>query len=429
MRVNRINNKFLVLIFILFPFWEIITLQLNYFTKLPVSFFTSLKYLLVFIPIFLFMLQIFEGNRIVLRKEAGLMSIYILYVFFHIVGSANIFLKMDAIKFEFLFPFFTLLYFHNSIDNDKDYIDFLIKVIFYQGIITLFLAVLEYLNQEVLTIIYRQSLDEIPHIHWFNIPRLISTAGNPINLGATLCVWIASYIYMVKKKYFKILNVLFPLALLLSLFVVSMTLSRTSLIVYVFVVLFSFLIGIKGWFNKILFLSLIGGTGILIISVFLQGIDIAFLFDRFGNLLEGNEYTKNARVINWNYAVSSMDTIEYIWGKGIGASTPNGEYVTKYNGYMIENGYMSTFINYGIIGVCFYVTIIIRFYYLSLKIKKRNEALGLFLILFLIVYTLFNTSNDYNRNLPYMLYFWCFYILAEIEQIKINQISRGRHDS
>lgn len=426
MKINKINNDFLVLIFMLFPFWELITLQLNYYTKVPVSFFTSLKYLLVFIPIFLFLLKISGNTKVVLRKEGLLMSIYTLYVFFHIIGSNNFFLKVDGFKFEFLFPFFALFYLHDYFSTNVDYLHLFIKILFYQGLITLSLGTLEYFNQEILTTIYRQELDDIPHIYWFKVPRLISTAGNPINLGATLCIWIVSYIYMMKKKYSKVLNILFPLILLVTLFVVSMTLSRTSLIVFVFVVLLSFLIGMKGVFNKILFLSLLGFCSMIIVSIFLQGIDIAFLFDRFGNIFEGSEYTKNARVINWNYAINSMQPIEYLWGKGIGASTPNGEYVIKYNGYMIENGYMSTFINYGAIGALLYLAIIIRFSYLSILIKKHNNALGLFLILFLVVYGLFNTSNDYNRNLPYMLYFWVFYVYSEIEYLKIKDLIKEK---
>lgn len=420
MRIAKINSYILILIFVLFPFWSIIVAQINYFLKVPLNILTSIKYLFVVFSIFLFLINIFVKKNIQIREESILLGIFVIYVFFHLVGSSSLFLKLDGFKFEFVFPFLALLIF-NANNYNINYLDILIKIIFYQGIVTLLVAFLEFMDQELLELLYRKSLKDIPHIRWFSVQRLMSTTGNPINLGATLSIWITSFLYMIYRNKVILLKLLYPVVLLFTFFIVSLTLSRTSLIVFIFTVFLSIFLAIDGYVNKVFFISLVVFILGFLVSVFLKDINIDLVLTRFENLFDTNEYTSNARVINWNYAISNMNIMEYFWGKGIGTSNPKAEYVQNYNAFMIENGFVSTFINYGILGVLLYLFLIIKFYVLSFKIKENNKALGLFLIIFLTVFCLFNTSNDYNRNLPYMLYFWIFYVLSELEFLKIKK--------
>ncbi|CAL2077259.1 membrane hypothetical protein [Tenacibaculum dicentrarchi] len=419
MKIDKINFNLLILIFILFPFWQIVTAQINFFLKIPLSVLTSIKYLLVFLSIFLFLFKIYINNKIDIRRNSILLGIYVFYVFCHLIGSGSLFLKMDGFKFEFIFPFLALLIFNSNYSETRNF-DILIKILFYQGIITLVVGFLEFFDQNILTFLYRKSLDDIPHINWFSVQRLMSTAGNPINLGATLSIWIVAYLYILNNRGKLLIKIFYPVILLLTFFIVSMTLSRTSLIVFILTAFLSLFLIIEGFFNRVVFVSLISLILLSIIGFLLEGVNIDLVLSRFQNLFEAKEYTSNARVINWNNAFDKMDFIEYIWGKGIGTSTPKAEYVKNYNGVMIENGFISTFINYGIIGLLMYLLLTIRFFYLSIKLKSKNKGLGLFLLLFLVVFCFFNMSNDYNRNLPYMMYFWVFYIVSEIEFEKIK---------
>jgi len=410
--LNYIVNKLLIFIFITFPFWEVISAQFTYFLHIPVVILGIFKYAIVIIVIFLLFISLMK-KKFIIASNSIFIFIYVLYVGLHIIGSSHFMLKIDGLRYEFLFLLLAFLLFTQDLFKIIN-INFLIKIIFIQGFLITFVALYEYVNQDILITLYRKSLDEIPHITWFSMNRLISTVGNPINLGASLIIWIASYLYIIYYYKYKFLKYIFVIILLVIFFLISMTLSRTSLLAYILVLCVSLLLGVNNVRTRFFILSILGILTIVSISYIIQTINIDLLLQRFGNLGDTSEYTENARVKNWYYALSTFESIEYLWGKGLGASTPNGEYVELYGGLSVESSFISIFVNYGILGFLLFSVIFIRFFIISIFILKINKSLGLFFLLFLLIFGIFSLANDYNRNLPYVLYFWIFYYYAEI---------------
>lgn len=406
-------------IFVVFPLWEVISAQLNYFLHIPIGFLGLLKYSILIATIYILIYLHAASKKLFSLSIQSLMSgLYVVYIVLHVISDVDVVLILDGLKYELLYPLLAFLLLVNIKKNVLPKIDLILKIILVQGMVILFIGLYEYFNQDILAILYRSSLELIPHISWFSIKRLISIVGNPINLGAMTTIFVIVLNYFYNENKTSMLKPALPILIILSFFVVIMTLSRTSLMVFILIITIILSISVKGLVNRsIFYLSLISLILVLYYLLY-EYIDLELVFKRFSGLADNNEYTDNTRTLNWKYAISSMDYLQYIWGKGIGISTPNADLAEKYGGLIVENGFISTFIEYGLIGISLYTLFFLRFMYIAFELRASNGNLAYFFILFLIVFSLFNLGNDYNRNIPFNLYFWTFY--AYLEFIKLR---------
>jgi len=411
-RIGKINTSLLLMIFVFVPFWEIFAAQINYFLHIPIQMLSILKYSIILGLIFSLIFEFFLLKSLVTKKYALIVLVYSSYIFLHIIGDVHFMLIFDGLRYEFLYPLMATLILLNK-NNILPNFNTIVIIIIIQGITLIIFGLFEVNNQHILEIAYRRPLSEIPHINWYSINRLISLSGNPINLGASTIISMSFlYFYLLENKNIKN-NILFIIFLFLSFFIVSATLSRSSLITYAIVVLLIFNMYSKNIYKKSILYFIFFILLAMLFYNLNETLDLGLYIKRFSNLFSVNEYSSNVRVSNWISGFNQLNHIEIFWGKGIGISTPTEELGELYNGIMIENSFVSIFIEFGLIGFLIFSIIYIRYFYLINRMKKYNANISKVLFLFLTTYTLFSFGNDFNRNLPFNLYFWIFYSYLE----------------
>lgn len=410
-----INSRLLIIfICIFFPLWEVLQSQMNFYLHIPIFVIGIIKYTILLMLITILSIELMYKQVLIVKNYALLVGIYTIYIFLHILGDTNPMLIFDGLRYEFIYPFIVTLILMNK-NSSLPNLNLLINIIIIQGVILVTLALFELNNQSILEIVYRRPLEDIAHIHWFSINRLISFAINPINLGALTVIFMICLYYKLLEIRNIFMTIIFVIFLILSFIVISGTLSRTSLLTYSLIIFLMFHFYVKNpLYKTLLYISLFLITSIVIIYLN-NNYDLSLYIKRFGNLFSSNEYTENARVLHWLHAFSLMNYLDMIWGFGIGKSTPSAELGSLYGGVMIENSFISNFIEFGLIGFWIYVIVYIRYLYLIKILNRYNKNLSIFLFLFFITFILFSLGNDFNRNLPFNIYFWFFYAYLEKE--------------
>jgi len=407
-----LSKSLILTVLISFPFWEILTAQINYFFHVPILFLGLTKYLILYALTSVLLMRFLYKKSPVVNKHSSLIIIYTVYILLHIIGDVHPMLVLDGLKYEFIYPFIGMLILINK-KNPLPNFDTLSNIIIIQGAILVIFALFELNNQAILEIAYRRPLESIPHIHWFSINRLISFAINPINLGALVIIFLSFLYFKLLQKRSTFIKVIFISFLILSLIVISGTLSRSSLLTYLIVVFLMVHFYFNNPLYRIILYSVLCAAAIGIITYLSYTYDLSLYFKRFVDLFTIAEYSDNARVFNWINAFSQMNYLDMLWGKGIGISTPSGELGLLYGGIMIENSFISHFLEFGFIGFILYLAVFARYFYLIKILKKFNENISVTLFIFLIIFILFSMGNDYNRNLPFNIYFWFLYAYLE----------------
>jgi len=199
---------------------------------------------------------------------------------------------------------------------------------------------------------------------------------------------------------------------LLSVLVVG-SLSRLAVIALLFLIVFLHI-------HKVSFLSLFGFAFVLSVLCFgffvlyVDGLGFAPILSRFENLFVLSTYTENERVANWVAAINSMQPYEFIWGRGIGASSPDSSVFAVTSARPIENSYITIYYQYGFIGLLLFLALLIRFFYIGAAIGKVDKALGRLVISCALFFFIMHFGNDFVRNLPFSFYYWFLYVFFEL---------------
>lgn len=405
-KIIKVNILFL---FIVLPLWSVISIQLGavIFNK---EFFSALKYLfIIFLLLFTFISISIRKKKIHIYKGYIFFLLFTIYVFLHLIGYVPMALLIDGMRYELLFMIMAVLLLFTSI-NSLPSINTISKIIILQGVTVVIFGFWQIYDITILESIYRSEIDDIGNIKLAISYRVVSLLNNPINLGAFL---IVAYLFSIYKK--DSLSIFFYIFFMLLLILIFGSLSRLALLSFFLVVLVNFIINNK-LINNLFFILII----MLVLSTAIYSLydEYGYFLVRFENLSSLSEYTENARLTNWINAIENMNTIQLWWGYGLGMSTPTFEKILLYGGIMIENSFISIFIQYGVMGLVGYILIFIRFFFISVSLRKYDKKLFQFMILFLVFFSSMSIGNDFFKNSPFVFYFWFFYIYAE--RIYIN---------
>jgi len=399
------------------PFWDVFVSQ---FLKISNQLFYvvgPIRYEIMILIILIGILYIIKYLKVYKSKNLIFIFLYLTFmVFSTFLTSHNFLLTIEGIKLQFLlilYIFFLSILINKNISKLPT-IEIINKIFLFQLISVILIALLELYNQNILVFLYNKPLEDIPHISFFSFQRLISIIGNPINLGAFILVTLAFQINLyTNKNNFFAKYTLFILAGL----VVLLTLSRLALIVFIVFVLI--LVIIKGRKGVILLLIIIIISSIIYL-LFLD-IELGKFGSRIFGILDSNVVLNNSRLDNWTIAFSQIDgIINFMFGFGLGQSNPSSELVENHGAFMIENAFVSVFIDLGLSGLVIYIAIFLRFVYLS--ISYYNLTKNPSFIIFIFIMFIFSLANDFHRNMPFSFYFWFFLVWLEISNLNLRKV-------
>lgn len=434
MKLKRYLNLCAFTIFGIFPFWVLLTYQIRDMSTVAGALFSSLKYILViFFVVLSFFLSV--GNRDRTGKSRPIsLSFYQLPAIFYFcwvvvlsLWSFNSILIFDVLRIQII-PIALGVFLLINLRGRFDAYQLLKSVVNYSLFVSftaLAISIIEYFHQDILVSLYRTEISELGHADTSFGKRLLSIYENPINFGAAICLSFACFSYLLVKWRNKAsLSFSIWLIIALSFILLALTLSRTAFAVGALVLL---LVTIQlAKYKKITpIVILVTLIGFALLGSLYYFDEIAFLVKRIDSLASLNTYTENARVENWAILFSHFDVWVYIFaGLGAGKSNPDGELALTQGTYVVENAFISNLVDFGLIGLFFYVLIILRFTYCAFKIKQPDAKL--FFKVFVLVFFIFSLANDFNRNQPFSFYFWFLYFLAESALFQDNySIKKG----
>lgn len=344
-----------------------------------------------------------------------LLFFYCVYTLFHFIGSVEAFLIIEGLRHELVFVLlsFLIFTFGLSVKNIEflPRLSFIVCAIVVNGVVAALFAVWQFFDLNILEVLYRRPLDEIGNLTLAIGYRLTSTMVNPINFGAFMVLVFSVINFCCEKQ--KVNLFVYCLAgALLSVLVVG-SLSRLAVIALLFLIVFLHI-------HKVSFLSLFGFAFVLSVLCFgffvlyVDGLGFAPILSRFENLFVLSTYTENERVANWVAAINSMQPYEFIWGRGIGASSPDSSVFAVTSARPIENSYITIYYQYGFIGLLLFLALLIRFFYIGAAIGKVDKALGRLVISCALFFFIMHFGNDFVRNLPFSFYYWFLYVFFEL---------------
>lgn len=326
--------------------------------------------------------------------------IFLIYFLFHLVTLTDAKLWVDGVRYQLGYITIGILLIINRVYIIK--LDKVAYYIFIMAVPVVVIAIVEFFDSGIIEVIYGQSKSLLNHTELALGERLISTFGNPINLGVFLTISYVSAFYMYKER--KINVFVFSLFSISVCFVIFFTFSRIAIISFFIVSCYFFLIG-SSMFKKValslfVFLFLYFFSFEYTMISYLNDFNTDLMFERFLNISNSDTYVENARVRNWSVALQNIDTLLFsIWGLGVGFINPTVEE----GGIIVENMFISVLIEYGAVGLLFYIFYFIYLIKIGSKLKGGDKY---FSIGFLIVFLICGMGNDLNRNFPFVFYFW-----------------------
>lgn len=420
MKISLLIKYLLFLLLLLLPSWGIIAAQVGYLVGFN-EIVTSSRYLIIFfLFLFCFLGSILSEARLKYSFGFFLLFFYSIYSALHLISDAEPFLLFEGFRHEVLFVIMSLAFLaYGLASKGSSYLpsfEIIIITILLNGFVAVFFAIWQYIDVSVLELLYRKPLDDISNITLAIGYRLTSTMVNPINFGAYMVLLFIAvqYLYDNKKICFLIY---FPIVLLIAVLIIG-SLSRLALLAFIFVLIYFYLYKVS-LFRFSIFIAL------AFISLFyvLNFVDIDLIMSRIDTVFVFSTYTENARVSNWISAVSSLEPYQYIWGRGVGASSPDSSVLAVTSALLIENAFVSVFIQYGLIGFIFMAALMFRFIYLGIRLGEYDVTVGKFVISFLVFFIIISLGNDFFRNSPFVLYFWFFYAYFEIIYVRYRCIA------
>ncbi|WP_157756411.1 O-antigen ligase family protein [Pseudoalteromonas neustonica] len=393
MNVTYIEKSILVLFFIS-PFLVVFN---HIFNPIP---FSLIKELIQLQLIFILLSKVIDAK---LERFELYCFIFLVYMLFHIVTVNDFYAWIDGVRYQLGYITIGLLLIINRQHYPK-MLPKLISVLFYVSCPVILIATIEFFDSKIIELLYGESKSLLNNTELALGERLISTLVNPINLGIFLTLGFVSAYFMLKEK--RINFAIFFIYFLFVLFVVFFTFSRIAFLA-ILLVSFYFLFSGGSYIKKILlciafFIVVYAITFYFDNLLFLNNFNLELMQERFFNISNSNTYVENSRVQNWKVALQNIDTILLsLWGLGVGFINPTVEV----GGIVVENMFISILIEFGIIGLLFYILYFIFLVIASFRLKgnERYFAVG-----FLIVYAVCGMGNDLNRNFPFVFYFWIF---------------------
>lgn len=330
--------------------------------------------------------------------------------------------KFDSIRYRTMYAITFCLLFNGFRFTKKELHTIgarILQIVLCAGAVVVVVGLLERLNPEPIYALYGEHLT--PHLQVSfeggNATRLISTMGNPINLGLQMCIVITAGLYFMHStaKEMPVDNrVLCGLVVILSAEVLFFSYARTAYVVLAGTIAAFYLAQIlftKGKRKKkIVLLSILGSVVLVAILFMLLDKGVAA---RFGNIGLDN-LLQNARFSRAYKAFSKVENTLWTMVFGHGAAGVTG----ATNQYVFEFGYASLLYESGILGMLMFAIPVGKSVYLTIKaIKKEHQdhLLMLAYCCFPVIFCLAMLTEDVYFQIPVVLYFWLgvFWISAQ----------------
>lgn len=430
MSVNKLIKNSLILLLILLPSWGVISAQIAYFVGFD-QIVTSSRYLIIFGFILLCSIgSVFSNLKLTYSFSFFALLFYSFYSVAHLIGDTEAILLFEGFRHEVLFVIFGFVFLTYGLSNESiSYLPSLNVVfitILINGFFAITFALWQFFDISILESLYRTPIEEIGHLTLSIGYRFISTMINPINFGAFLVLFFLVIHYYYDR--FKINSLIYYFLTALVFILVVGSLSRLALLALILVLLFLYFY--KSSLLKISFFVIF----VFLSAIFLiDFVDLEKIMTRVDTLFILSTYTENARVKNWLFAIAQLDSYQYLWGRGIGASSPDSSVVSNTSALRVENAFISVFLQYGLIGLIIFFVIFLRFLYIGYLLVRYNLAVGKFIISFVLFFFAMSIGNDFLRNSPFVFYFWFFYVYFEIfylrKEVIISDIRKNKERS
>lgn len=411
-------RHYLQLLLLIYPSWAVIGAQVDYFSRVN-GLAAALKYAMLFGLVFLLCVFCLVA-RWPLRKSLGFrcLAVFLIYCLLHVFGDVGLPLIFEGFRHEVIFVWMSsmLLAFglaqreESCLPSER----FLYSSIMLNGLAAAGFGVWQVVDLGILETLYREPVEQIGNLTLAVGVRIVSTMVNPINLGAYMVLFIiASYYYSDSKSFRKLFYViLLPLAVAL----IFASLSRLAMVAFVLSIIFLLLL--RRSMTALGFIAI----AIFASSTFFIGYEeVSPIRQRTQTLLEPETFSGNARLNNWRHAVSSLQPYELVWGRGIGASSPDASIVEEFSAVRVENAFISSLVQYGMIGFLLQIAMTVRFFYIGLKLRNHSRSFGGFLASFVLFFSIMSIGNDFFRNSPFVFYYWLLYAQAELFYIEATR--------
>lgn len=364
-----------------------------------------IKELLIVLIFILLILKLFSYKFKISQSESIVLFLfsYCLYLILHVFSYAPLFDILDDLRFQLSYILLVLCLFLFRLEFDEYLFGKLTKVFFISILFVLVISVFEYFDDRIIEILYGNSKDKMDNVRLSFGFRLISTMTNPINYAFYLLALIPVTYYLFYNHISHKLIMLSTFSLVLL--GVLLSYSRLALIAFFVLMILYLCFELKRKFLSTFFILIV--FVVLLSPMIVQFIlENANTLERASELLGKDTYSSNARINNWYSAILQLDNpIFVIWGLGFGVSSPESSH-----SILVENAFISVLINFGVIGLLFYLASFFFFIRSGLLLWFRHNdyrsaflIIGIFLILFVM-----GLGNDINRNHPFSFIFWIY---------------------
>lgn len=371
----------------------------------------NIGYLHLIILIFLFIilvLRFLHKEKIIINRLIVPICIYIcITAIGSVAKSFNIVFIMRVLSYRIMYPVLFIMFFslENNIKQLKNIGYNLVKVTNVACLVLGVVGIIEKYNPSIVYKFYGDNLT--PHLTLIlngeKTTRLLSLAGNPINLGFYMAIGISSAVILILTNW-KNSNFLVGteiLCTIIFIYVLFFTYSRSAIlvafvIIIVITVLFTRQINLK---NKRLIVFFILSIFVLIVGTLLSIDSIATRL----KTMNPKSYFNNSRFLNaYNAFDKKTNIIQYILGHGI----------NKSNAYVFELGYASLLYESGIIGtITFIVSFLKGIFFGVTRIDRKINTRSLLYINFFYIAIIFSGLvgmfvQDLYMQQPYSVYLW-----------------------
>lgn len=353
---------------------------------------------------------LFYGN---IRINLGIACAFF-YTFLVVLGTVNnngvsLYDKVDIFRYRCEYAIaFALLF--NSYKFSKEEMrricNNILRIVYITGVIVALIAIVESINPSLVYSMYGNSLTTHLTLELTDTvsKRLISTMGNPINLGLQMGLALGSAIYFLYlEDRSKISRCLYGVSILLFAWVVLFTYSRTAYVAIagILIAYYFFRIFISNISNKKkLYSVLLIVCGVIVLIIFvlcnegfarrMSGISLSSLLNN----------TRFRRAYN-AFSTSDHNIINHIFGFGPGAILgSSGQYV-------FEFGYASLLYESGMLGLTVFVVLVISSIVSGIKTARKGLDFCITpFVCYVIGFAIAMITEDTYFQLPFCLYFW-----------------------
>lgn len=378
---HKLVNIFTYALVVISPFLSLINIKLNGASALKEAYQLTVL-LALFLSIALSRLLVVD-----LRVLVAFLLVITFFISGMNVSDSSLF--FDGLRFQvgYLAIFVLVLASSHMFDISR-----IRKLITSTYFIVVVIGLLEFFDDNIIKLLYGVDKEFLSNTRLAVGFRLISVFGNPINYSIFLCLGFTCFVFEFKNN-----RKLKAVMSILTLFLVSMTFSRSGLLVFVLLLI---VLNVSNFKRGILFFC-VAATLSSFVLMFFESDDkvVGGFTERNSTLLELSTFVENDRVLNWKKAFESNGWKEFVIGNGLGTSNPD----RNAGGVLIENSFLSILFDVGVLGLTCYAILFSLGVYYAFKSGHRR-----FYILIFLTYFMFGLGNDIHRNFPFVFYFWLF---------------------